>query len=270
MISFSGDHLFRWQPGKYLGDKTSCIIISDEHHLAVDATGFPLILRMNDPRIQSGQTYLIGTIKDTVYFACRVSHDNQFEWSLVRSALIHLPNQLFTLISSAIQILHFHYDHAFCGRCGNQTIPLQGIRGLQCIACEFTIYPRISPSIIVLITRGDYVLLANAPRFKDGMYSTLAGYVEAGESSEHACHREIYEEVGVHIEDPIYQGSQSWPFKHSLMLGYRAAWKSGEIKIDKTELADAQWFHLSTLPKLPPHASIARGLIDTYRLERGF
>ena len=78
--------------------------------------------------------------------------------------------------------------------------------------------------MIVLVTRRDEILLARAPRFVDGMYSTLAGFVEAGESAEHACHREIFEEVGVEIAEPIYQGSQSWPFKHSLMLGYRAEW----------------------------------------------
>ena len=131
-----------------------------------------------------------------------------------------------------------------------------------------TQYPRISPCVIVLVTRRDEILLARAPRFVDGMYSTLAGFVEAGESAEHACHREIFEEVGVEIAKPVYQGSQSWPFKHSLMLGYRAEWRLGNIRIDGNEIIDAQWFKLDNLPKLPPKASISRSMIDAFISER--
>lgn len=268
MIDFSGDHDLSWLPGEHAGHIEYCCMISPERNLAVNSNGFPLIVDREDPKIREKRLHLVGTIGDIVYFACRIPQNNQLQWSPLRSVLINLSNDQFLPISRAAQILDFYDDHAFCGRCGNRTVPSNSDRGLRCTVCNFLSYPRVSPSIIVLVTRADYILLAKAPRFKDDMYSTLAGYVEAGESAEHACHREIFEEVGVIIEPPIYQASQSWPFKHSLMLGYRAKWKSGEIITDGIEIIDAQWFHLSDLPKLPPRASIARGLIDTYRIEQ--
>jgi NAD+ diphosphatase len=213
---------------------------------------------------------LVGTLNHVTVYGVRQDAVSNQRTEPLRPALIRADHQTFLSISGASQVLDFVDEHRFCGRCGHSTRANHSDRGLQCPQCELRVYPRISPCVIVLITRGDEILLARAPRFVDGMYSTLAGFIEAGESAEHATHREIFEEIGVEIHAPVYQGSQSWPFKHSLMLGYRAEYAGGEIQVDGVEIVDAQWFHLDRLPTLPPHASISRGMIEAYRQARGF
>ena len=108
------------------------------------------------------------------------------------------------------------------------------------------------------------VLLGRSPRFPAGMYSTLAGFVDPGESAEDAVRREVREEAGVEIGEPRWFGSQSWAFPHSLMLGFTAEWASGELAPDPAELEDARWFTRDDLPVLPPPASIARRLLDSW------
>ena len=130
-------------------------------------------------------------------------------------------------------------------------------------------YPRLAPAVIMLVERGDEILLGRSPHFLPGMYSTLAGFVEPGETLEHAVAREVAEEVGVRVKDVRYFGSQPWPFPNSLMVGFRAAWESGEIVIDEREIEDAAWFTAGNLPLIPPGISIARALIDAFLREQG-
>lgn len=266
-----GDHRgARWYPGEDRGARACVILCSHGRDIAVNPDGQPMCIPKGDPRLAGIPHILVGTCNDVSYFAARVaSDDSVFQFSPLRPALITLDSDSFIPVSAGVQLLDFLDEHQFCGRCGHATVQSTSDRGRVCPHCELPAYPRVSPCVIVLITRGDEILLARSPRFVDGMYSTLAGFVEAGESAEHACHREILEEVGVEIDDLQFQGSQSWPFKHSLMLGYRAKWKSGEIQVDGVEIVDAQWFSIHRLPKLPPQASISRGMIDAYLAERG-
>jgi len=122
--------------------------------------------------------------------------------------------------------------------------------------------------MIVLVSRGDEILLARSPRFVSGVYSTLAGFVEAGESVEQCVAREVREEVGVEVRNLQYLGSQGWPFPHSLMLGFHAEYAGGEIVMQADEIEDAQWFDVHRLPPLPAPRSIARYLIDLYVARR--
>lgn len=133
-----------------------------------------------------------------------------------------------------------------------------------CEDCGIHAYPRLSPSIIVLIHQGDKVLLARNHRFPEGMYSTLAGFVEPGESIEETLVREVKEEVGVNVHNLVYQGSQSWPFPNSLMLGFHAEYESGDIVLQEDEIADAKWFDCHALPNIPGSVAISRWLIDAY------
>lgn len=133
-------------------------------------------------------------------------------------------------------------------------------------------FPRLAPAIITLVTRGEgdeqEALLARGANFPVPMYSTLAGFVEAGENLEQAVAREVEEEVGVIVNDVRYVASQPWPFPHSLMLGFTAQWVSGEIVCDPVEIMDANWYKRDELPMIPPAMSIARRLIDDWVYQR--
>ncbi len=137
-----------------------------------------------------------------------------------------------------------------------------------CEQCATRQYPRLSPSMIVLVTRGDEILLARSPRFAPGVYSTLAGFVEPAESVEQCVIREVREEVGLEVGNLRYQGSQSWPFPHSLMLGFHAEYVGGEIVPQPEEIEDARWFALDALPPLPKPGSISRYLVDLHLARR--
>ena len=121
--------------------------------------------------------------------------------------------------------------------------------------------------MIVLITRGEEVLLARSSAFAPGLYSTLAGFAEPGESMEGCVIREVREEVGIEICNLRYKASQSWPYPHSMMFGYHADYDGGEIVPQPGEIEDARWFNLHELPTLSSHRSISRYLIELHIAE---
>lgn len=174
----------------------------------------------------------------------------------------------FRMLGFAAQIATWASHHRFCGSCGSSMQQHPSERAMQCEHCSIHHYPRISPSMIVLVTRGDELLLARSPRFVPGVFSTLAGFVEPGESVEQCVRREVHEEVGVSIHDPKYICSQGWPFPHSLMLGFHAEYADGEIVMQPEEIEDARWFSIHALPALPATRSIARYLIELYLAQR--
>ena len=120
-----------------------------------------------------------------------------------------------------------------------------------CPRCGLLNYPRISPAVIVAVTRGDRILLARARRFTARLYSVIAGFVEAGETLEECMHREVEEETGILVRDLRYFGSQPWPFPDSLMIAFTAEHAAGEIRIDETEIVEAGWFRAGELPEIP-------------------
>ncbi|HEY9876044.1 MAG TPA: NAD(+) diphosphatase [Candidatus Obscuribacterales bacterium] len=175
-----------------------------------------------------------------------------------------LDDTLFALSGRAIQIVEWDRTHQYCGHCATSTTQLPNERAKRCPNCGLVNYPRLSPAVIVLISHGDQLLLARAPRFPAGMYGLIAGFVEPGESLEETIVREVREEIGININDIRYFGSQPWPFPNSLMIGFTATYASGDIAIDPQELEDAAWFSKHNLPQLPPKVSIARKLIDWF------
>ena len=171
----------------------------------------------------------------------------------------------FTLAGRAVQLVEWTRTHRYCGRCGTPTERAAGERAMRCPSCGLSAYPRLAPAIIVLVRRGDQALLAHGARWRGRpMYSTLAGFVEPGETLEEAVVREVREEVGVDVAEVRYQGSQPWPFPHSVMVGFTAAWTGGDIVPDGEEIVDAKWFDADDLPPVPPPPSIARRLIDSW------
>ncbi len=188
--------------------------------------------------------------------------------SSMRSLLGNLSDSQFTICSRSLQLMEWVKTNRFCGLCGNQMKKHLAERAMQCSCSSVLIYPKISPCIIVLVTKGEDLLLAHNKNFPGKFYSTLAGFIEAGESAEEAIHREIMEEVNVRVSNINYYGSQSWPFPGQLMLGYHAEYKSGDLEPDGEEIDDAQWFHYNNLPSVPTgNISISGRLIENF-LER--
>lgn len=186
-----------------------------------------------------------------------------FRFAGLRSLFLRLPEPLLAIGARAFQVVEWDRTHRFCGRCGNRTRENDGERSKRCPVCGYVAYPRVSPAMMVLVSRDREVLLARAKRFPAAMYSALAGFVEPGETIEDCIHREVREEVGIGVRDLRYFASQSWAFPHSLMIAYTAQYAGGELRPDLSEIADARWFALDALPDLPSPLSIARRLIDT-------
>lgn len=185
-----------------------------------------------------------------------------FEWRGLRSLFGVLSDAEVGLAGRALQLAEWTRTHRHCGCCGTSMTRQPGERAMLCPACGFTAYPRIAPAMMVLVRRDDRILLGRAPHFVNGVYSALAGFVEAGESLEECVHREVLEEVGITINNLRYFSSQSWPFPHSLMLAFVADYAAGELRPNPAELSDARWFSLDDLPQLPSRISISRALID--------
>ncbi len=186
-------------------------------------------------------------------------------WMPLKSAIECLGLSWFGAAARAYQIMNWNKNHAFCGRCGNATIKMPEGFERRCESCKLFFFPRISPSIIVMVKKGEKILLARQARFAPGVYALIAGFVEAGESLEEAVHREIKEEVGITVKNVRYFGSQPWPFPDSLMLAFIADHESGEIKLLDGELEEAGWYDAHHLPGLPSSSiSISRQLIDHF------
>jgi NAD+ diphosphatase len=175
------------------------------------------------------------------------------------------------LAGRAVQLVEWQRNHQFCGRCGTSTVDAPGERARKCPECGLLAYPRLAPAVIMLVERDDgRALLARNANFPNGMFSCLAGFVEPGETLEHAVRREVMEEVGLEIGDVEFRGSQPWPFPHQVMIGFGAQYLSGDIAIDGQEIVEAQWFTPDETPSFPTGGmSIAGRLIDEWRTRVG-
>ena len=183
----------------------------------------------------------------------------------LRAAWYGLDEPEFRAAGAARQKVQWHRSARYCSDCGSSLQPTaERDDAMRCTACGRVHFPPVSPAVIVLVQRGREALLGRSARFPEGMYSTLAGFVEPGESLEECVHREIREEVGVAVTNLRYFGSQPHPFPHSLMVGFVADWAGGDIRLDDDEIEDAQWFDAGDLPRLPHPMSIARALIEDF------
>ena len=200
-----------------------------------------------------------------------------------RLLITQLPFALSDQLSQAIQLLRWQADTQFCSRCAAPVMHAsRGERAMVCQVCRLRQYPRVQPCIITAITRPNpqtgemQILLAHHHRYGQQktpqqalQYGLIAGFVEVGESLEHAVVREVAEEVNISLKDIRYVSSQPWPFPSNLMLGFRAAHAGGDIVIQEDELSHADFFDLSDLPKIPSKGSIAYALIAQIATEHG-
>ena len=182
----------------------------------------------------------------------------------LRQMLGILDQSSFLLLSRATILKSWLSANVFCSICGNQNSFNKKEGAFECSCNAAPKYPTISPCIITLIYDEDNILLGRSKFFPPNMYSTLAGFIEAGENAEEALIREVKEEVNVEITNIKYFSSQSWPFPAQLMLGYFCQYKKGEIILNDAELEDARWFDIKELPIIPPDASISGQLIRSY------
>jgi len=207
------------------------------------------------PHIESGApVVLLGLVEAVAHFAIDLSYLETPEEApelagLGRFTDLRAVGPLMgqaegAMLAYARGILHWHNRHRFCGRCGSETRSADAGHMRVCLnpECGTSHFPRTDPAVIMLVTRGEMCLLGRQAIWPPGMHSTLAGFVEPGESLEEAVAREVHEETGVRVVDVRYRSSQPWPFPSSLMLGFRATAIDEEIRVFTEELEDARWF----------------------------
>jgi len=189
---------------------------------------------------------------------------SQLKFIPLRELLTSFDAATFAMTNLASQVCRWDRDHQFCGKCASPLTTIKGEFGKLCPNCQLTHYPTISPAIIVAVKKGNKILLAQNYKWTEShMFSTLAGFVEPGETIENTVAREVMEEVGIKIKNIQYIASQSWPFPGSLMLGFTADYHSGTITPDGVEILEAHWFDRENLPKvLPNKKAISRFLIE--------
>jgi NAD+ diphosphatase len=180
-----------------------------------------------------------------------------------------LSDEELGVASRALGLTTWDRDHRHCGRCGGPTEPSPVERVRTCVRCSHGAYPRLSPAVIVLIEKDGHALLARNARTSSPFHSTLAGFVEVGETLEETVVREVREEAGIELRDIRYFGSQPWPLTGSLMIGFTAQWAAGELVPDRTEIFEADWFPHDALPRVSGRMSIARALIDDFVRRHG-
>lgn len=164
-------------------------------------------------------------------------------------------------LARARALLSWRRDNKFCSKCGGALKDHDELTARVCEHCGKTYFPRIEPCVIILVNKGDKILLARHVQRNQDVYACIAGFIEVGETAEHAVRREIAEEVGIQVKNIRYRGSQSWPFPDQLMMAFTAEYESGEIKTQEDEISDARWFDREGCPATPQPGSIAYRLI---------
>ncbi|MDX1495172.1 MAG: NAD(+) diphosphatase [Longimicrobiales bacterium] len=220
------------------------------------------------PRLEAGRVDVTISVTRTRVLTFGFPEDEPvpdgYRLDGLRVAFHSLEEADFRAAGAARQKVQWRLSTRYCSGCASPLEATPGQEALRCPSCGRLHFPPVSPAVIVLVEREGMALLGRSPRFDEGVYSTLAGFVEPGESLEECVHREIAEEVGVRVTNLRYFGSQPHPFPHSLMVGFVADWLEGDIRIDEEEIEDARWFPPDDLPVLPHPMSIARALIEDF------
>jgi NAD+ diphosphatase len=232
-------------------------------------------------RMQGGPWAFLGVLEDRAVFAVDISAaedpvpllpEAMGQFVDLRSVGWGVPKPEASILAHARGLMHWRARHRFCGVCGAPCEARSAGHVVQCTACEVQHFPRTDPAVIMLVTRGDYALLGHSQRFPQArMYSTLAGFVEPGESLEEAVRREVFEESGIRVGEVNYHSSQPWPFPGNIMLGFYGEGLTGDITIDPVEMMDVRWFSRAEARnpeahdfRLPRVDSIARHLIEDW------
>lgn len=239
-----------WQ-GKVPVDADRLVTVPPGHAALADAAGAPVLLGLDDGRPWFGADISgwAPDIADAAANAAFLDPTEQRHPALpsdsrfveLRMMMTRLSRREAEIAATARALFGWHLTHRFCSRCGHESVPALAGWTRRCPSCNTEHYPRTDPVVIMLITRGDSLLLGRNAAWPEGMYSLLAGFIEPGETVEAAVRREVMEEAGVRVGEVRYLASQPWPFPASLMLGCQGEALSEEIDIDPTEIEDAIW-----------------------------
>ncbi len=237
----------------------------------------PALLCGKDERVQraasQGDACLLGWFHDQRCVLLETQADQALAqaneaYSELRPLANHLPADVAGLLAYARALTLWRANHRYCGRCGTANASRRAGHTMQCLRCEHESFPRIDPAIIVLIHDGERALLGRQAHWPPQRYSTIAGFVEPGESLEDAVRREALEETGVQVRHVRYHSSQPWPFPASLMLGFMAEADALTPQLRDGELEDVQWLTRQQIHDgvvlLPPPEAISRQLIDQW------
>ncbi|MBR6287653.1 MAG: NAD(+) diphosphatase [Bacteroidaceae bacterium] len=204
-----------------------------------------------------------GEICSAIRLDTEITENDNFAMIPLRQSYFHIPNGMYHKAGKAYELLYWSRNHRYCGVCGGEMAFSTDI-SKKCVCCGNEIWPSLAIAIIVLIRKGDEILLVHAHNFRGNFYGLIAGFVETGESLEQCVMREVKEETGLSIKNVQYFKSQPWPYPCGLMAGFFADYESGELKLQEEELASGGWFTRNNMPEIPPKLSMARMLIDKW------
>jgi NAD+ diphosphatase len=246
-----------------------CFVFRRRELLIVGDGQLPELAALNALDLESIGSQFLGILGDRQCHSVEVAVDCKAPRGMafhdLRALYGRIEDHLHEMAGRAVQIVEWDRSHRFCGVCGKPTERSGSERSRSCPDCRIPQFPRLSPAMIVAVERNDEILLARSPHFPAGIYSVLAGFVEPGESVEEAVAREVMEEAGIRVSNVRYFGSQPWPFPHSLMLGFKADYESGDVHIGEPEIEDARWFRADAMPSFfPGRMSISQWLIHDF------
>lgn len=266
---FAADSLHKQYPEPDRLPEDACLVFVRDGGVYARVSSAPTIFEKVSPDLPgelNRHAQYLGHRGSVPCYAFEISGDLPLPKGLAYYSLRELagliPDEELATAGLAVQVADYDRTTRFCGRCGTATEPARTERAKVCPSCHQVTYPRISPAVIVLVRNNSSILMVRGKKAPPGRYSLVAGFVEPGETIEHAAYREVREETGIAIKNIQYCASEPWPFPNSLMLGFVADYDEGEIAPDGVEMESAVWFDRDHLPDLPPKLSITRALID--------
>lgn len=263
----------------FIPSKKIPINITDESMWFIFIENEMIVLNINDnfliptfkdlyKHLESLSNYIyIGNFRDIPCYCCEISKNifgSNFEIVNLRKLHEILDNTIFFVCGKSYQILHWHNNNKFCGRCGIELTATTHETSKECSKCKIKHYPKISPAIAVGVIRDDKILLANNKNYPSDLYSVIFGFLEPCETLEDCVKREVLEETGIHIKNIRYFSNEPWPYPDTLMISFFAEYDYGDIKVDGTEIIKADWFSKNNRPLLHEKNTLPRKIADHF------